>query len=170
MMGEEASAATQAHLMTCAACREELGRFQDSVSDFGLASLAWSEARSAELPELGPAPTKPGVERFYPVVSWTLVSCTLAALLLAGLVVPVRTYIEGRHELHAANQGASGGTLDDDAAAMNSPEQIAADNELLANVRFELSRSQASLLAATARERGGLQAGGQRAATAKRIP
>jgi hypothetical protein len=146
--GEAPTMASEAHLAICAECREELARFRESVSDFSLASLAWSEHRSEHRSEALAAPRLSGsaqrkpAPRPVPVLGWAL-----AALLAVGVAIPAAMHFHPGRTPQAA-------AMDDDVAGLNSPEQIAKDNQLMANVNFELSRSEASLMQQAMARRG----------------
>jgi hypothetical protein len=138
MMGAELKAEAQAHVDACAECRAEIAKFEDSVGDFGVASLRWSESLPAYRTSYTPGKVSTPAQRFFPVAAWAL-----AAAVLLGVMVPVTVHFEHGHSSveTAANAG-------DDFASGDSAEQIAKDNALMAAVNDELSQSEASMLAA----------------------
>jgi hypothetical protein len=132
MIGTELTIEAQAHVDGCAECRAEIATFADSVGDFGMASLRWSESLPVYRPVKTSAP-----RRFFPVATWAL-----AATVLLGVMVPVTVHFE--HE-HSAVETAS--SADDEFASSDSADQIAKDNALMAAVNDELSQNTASLVA-----------------------
>jgi hypothetical protein len=149
--GEAPGTAAEAHLAVCARCREELARFQESMSDFSLASLAWSERRSETLPALRPAREPQSAPALRPALGWAL-----AALVALGAAIPAAIHFHPIWEAQAR-------VMDEDGEGLNSPEQIVKDNQLMANVNFELSRSQGSLMQEYVERRGssGVRSGRQ---------
>ena len=152
-LGGGPDAGTQVHLESCTACREELARFAESVGSFNMASLAWSEGKSKTLPPprtVAQSKGKKGgaeVPRLTPGLSWAM-----AALLAIGVAVPAaKMHFSTAHDVEARN---GAGALDDDRSGLNSPEQIAKDNQLMADVDYELTHSQAVLLWQYDRQRG----------------
>ncbi len=151
-MGEVPSDEVKTHLEGCAACLEELERFRESVGSFNMASLAWSEEKSEGLPALRPTAKTKGAKadvgrspRLIPALS---VAVALV-LLLVGVAVPVqRMHLSTLHDADVAS------VADDDPAGLNSPEQIAKDNELMADVNYELVHSRTVLLSQYDRQRG----------------
>ena len=151
-IGGSVDAHAAAHLTECTQCREELARFQDSVGGFSLATLAWSESRSKQLPavhsgqgrEAGGRLQAAGSRTSGRVPGW-VPAWGLATLLALGVAIPVTIHRNGIRAGHAAK-----GEMEDDAAGLNSPEQIAKDNQLMADVRYELSRSRRVLAGASA--------------------
>jgi hypothetical protein len=145
-LGESPNAKVAAHLENCAACREELDRFQESVGSFEMASLAWSEEKSGELPALRPAANKADATRPSPRLIWVT-----AMLLAIGVAVPAtKMHFSTLHEAEVRDASVA----DEDVAGLNSPEQIAKDNQLMADVNFELEHSQAILLSQYDQQRG----------------
>ncbi len=152
MIGGSVNARSAAHLTECTQCREELARFQDSVGGFNLATLAWSKSRSEQLPAVHSGQGKEGGGRLQPAGSRTsgwmpgwVPAWGLATMLALGVAIPVTIHQNGLRAGQAAK-----GEMEDDAAGLNSPEQIAKDNELMADVRYELSRSRTMLAGASA--------------------
>ena len=150
-LNEAPDAKTAAHLESCAACREELARFRDSVESFSMASLAWSEEKSEALPALRPSAKVKGAKaggngtpRLVPALSFAAV----LGLLVIGLTVPMQ-----KMHVVALHHGDTAHLADDDPAGLNSPEQIAKDNQLMADVNYELTHSQAVLLSQYHRQR-----------------
>lgn len=135
MLGEPVSAAAALHLQECATCRREVDGFSTAVGDFRQASRAWSELRSDGMPALRPeaARTTSGAGGFAPAYAWAA-----AGLLAVGVTVPVVEHL--RHEGAGAPAPVRVAQADQD-AAMDTPEQIARDNQLLAEVHFELTRT-----------------------------
>ena len=136
MMGGAASKEAQTHLETCAQCRAEVAKFHESVGGFGMASLAWSEEKSEEMPALRPGRAKVGGLRLVPAFGWAV-----AVLLALGVAVPVKRHLDAVHEAETASAAAT----EEDAGGLNSAEQIAKDNQLMADVNYELERSRATL-------------------------
>jgi len=117
------SAASRLHLEQCEACRQELAAFHSSVSDFGRATTAWSEAL--------PRPRLQAIAKSK--TRWAIsvpVGWALAATVLLLIGTPVWTH---HHVSSAANNSAALSNPDDSAA------QIAQDNQLLQSVYVALA-------------------------------
>jgi hypothetical protein len=120
---------SDAHLVECEICRNQLEEFRSGVQVFNQASLAWSEART--LKARPPFNRSKVPQTVYAFVGWALA----AAVLLLTIGVPV-----WRHDQrHALNRGTVPVEALDD-----SPAQIAQDNDLLRSVDESLNTSEAS--------------------------
>lgn len=128
-LGEPMSPEARTHLASCTVCRAEVDEFTSAVSEFQSATRAWSESRSAAMTPLRPASISArasGVGVFAPF-AWAT-----AGVLAVGVTVPIVQHLS--HEQPVRSQTAQ-------VEEGDSPEQIARDNQLMAEVDFELTRT-----------------------------
>jgi predicted anti-sigma-YlaC factor YlaD len=122
------NAESEAHLLTCADCRQELNRFNASVGDFSRATLAWSEAQPAV--SLRAASLSQSRHPMFVHARWAL-----AAVFL--LIVGVPVVWHGNHSTTVpADTAAVSAAAPDDSDA-----QIAQDNQLMQSVNVAIGRA-----------------------------
>jgi predicted anti-sigma-YlaC factor YlaD len=130
------------HLQACAECREELERVKSSLALFRTASHAWSESLGSEVSEMQPVLSLPRARRIH--ASWGEASWwKLAAVAAVLLIVFAAAY---RIKRTSVNDNTAKGTTPNAVVAESSQnqiaqDQIAQDNELLAQVNSEISES-----------------------------
>jgi predicted anti-sigma-YlaC factor YlaD len=119
------------HLQACVECREELERVKSSLALFRTASHAWSENRAEETSELQQVISLPRARTY---ASWWKLAAVTAVLLM----VFAAAY---RIERTSINNNIVRVTTPNAAIVESSQDQIAQDNELLAQVNSEISES-----------------------------
>jgi predicted anti-sigma-YlaC factor YlaD len=119
------------HLQACAECREELERMKSSLALFRTASHAWSETVAGEVSEIQQVLSLPRARTY---ASWWKLAAVTAVL----LVVFIAAY---RVERTSVNNNTVRVTTPSGEIAESSQDQIAQDNELLAQVNSEISES-----------------------------
>jgi hypothetical protein len=135
VMGLDADPAVCVHLDECAACREELDRFQESIASFSQMSLEWSERHGSRgVPERVSRP----YPNWLPTAGWAV-----AAGLAVGVGLPLamqhRT-TDGTAEVARAStaiEGTQVASVEDE----NSAAAIARDNLMMMAVANELNRA-----------------------------
>ena len=126
----------EAHLAHCALCRGRLEAFRREVREFNQASLAWSEARAAQVPRAAPRPkARPALAA---AAGWVL-----AAAVLLAIALPVWNHQHGSSPGYASRD-ASGDAPAAVSVPGDSEAQIAEDNELLRSVNAVLNSDEAS--------------------------
>jgi predicted anti-sigma-YlaC factor YlaD len=125
------SAASEAHLRDCAQCRQELVRFTTSMSDFGMAALAWSESQPQVSLRGVATPRHP-----HPL----LVHARWAVVAALVLIIGVPVVLHGDHEAKVVPGTTAVATeVPDDSDA-----QIAQDNQLMRSVDVAIGMSEPS--------------------------
>ncbi len=124
--GAQPGAAVEAHLLSCAACREELDAVQGAVGNFCALSTAWAEV---EAPRRVPVPAS-WFKGVHLQTSWGagLAATAVTSLLAFWLGVPGQL---GTLRLHR--------TVAHVAVAVPSNTELATDNSLLLSIDQELS-------------------------------
>lgn len=124
---ELGSLQAQAHLQTCADCRQKLKTFQEDVHLFNEASMAWTEARV-----LRPQAVPQGRRFFVPS---PVLSLCAVALLLVTIGLPV---VFPTHHIGITTSAVS------DTA--ETPDQIAKDNQLMKDVDAAINPDEAPVV------------------------
>jgi predicted anti-sigma-YlaC factor YlaD len=123
------------HLQVCAECREELARVKGSLESFRTASLAWSERITSEAAETQQVIA---LSRRHSYVAWW----RLAAIAAVLLIVFAAAYRIKRSAVNDNTAMATpGAAVVESTQGQIAEEQIAQDNELLAQVNSEISES-----------------------------
>lgn len=128
MLDEPLTPAAGAHLAVCPECQTEVNTFSLATGDFRRTAKAWSEQRSSKMMPVRPtrSSARGGRSEFAPAYAWGA-----AGLMAIGVTLSVVGHLH--HE-----QGPA--TATEQISDEDSPEQIARDNELLAQVHFELTK------------------------------
>ena len=118
----------QRHLLTCGKCRLELKNFEKSIAEFDTAARDWSQSRPV-------ASLRAKAEQTRTTWMFQPLRWALAALLLAGIAVPVYKSSESRDR-----------RLNNDLAehAEDSEAQIREDNTLLQSVNTAIGSTELS--------------------------
>ncbi|HEY1678822.1 MAG TPA: hypothetical protein VGG04_13995 [Candidatus Sulfotelmatobacter sp.] len=130
LMGNRTST-LDSHLQACAECREELDRVKSSIGSFRTASHAWSESVAGETAETQPVISLPRARSY---ASWWRLAAVAAVL----LIVFAAAY---RMERKPAIDSTAKVTTPGAVIVQSSQDQIAQDNELLAQVNSEIAES-----------------------------
>lgn len=122
----EPSAATAAHLASCAECRAELEAFSAAMQGFHTAAVGWSEAQ----PRVSLRAVQAARPKLmaHPGMRWAM-----AAVLVVAAAAPVVLHGDRSPANENASVQTPAGPADD------SPEEIAADNQLMERVNLALS-------------------------------
>jgi hypothetical protein len=125
------------HLRACAECREEFERVKSSLALFRTASHAWTESLASKTSEMQQLISLPRARTSY--ASWWKLAAVMAVL----LIVFAAAY---RIKHTSGNDNTAKGTTPNAVIAESSQnqiaqDQIAQDNELLAQVNSEISES-----------------------------
>ena len=133
----------QEHLANCAACRNELALFSETIGDFRSVSLRWMEARPAR--SLRQAALESVRRATY---LWYGRAASAAAVLLA---IPIWTYSHravsiNEHDGIAVRRNQPEPKGDSEAQIAKDEAQIAKDNELLTAVNLALADTEPSEL------------------------
>jgi hypothetical protein len=126
----EPSAASEAHLLECAQCRQELIGFTASIDEFSRAAFGWSEAQPSVSLR---AAARPRASDWYAPAGWAL-----AAGLVLAACVPFALHRD-RHPNAPAETALSDAPDDSDA-------QIAEDNRLMQSVNMAIGSNDPSML------------------------
>jgi predicted anti-sigma-YlaC factor YlaD len=126
------SAASEAHLLECAHCRQELIGFTTSMEDFSRAAFAWSEAQPAVSLRAAARPRGAGHSRYAPA-GWAV-----AAALVLAVGVPFVLH-------HDRQTNVTPGVALVDAPD-DSEAQIAEDNQLMRSVNMAIGVNDPSLM------------------------
>jgi hypothetical protein len=118
---------SDAHLVVCNECRDQVEHFRSEVEMFKQTSLAWSEARSLSIPRISRPKATPAILN---PVAWAA-----AAALLLMIGIPVWN----NDHRAASDQGTAQVQMPSDSEA-----QIAQDNALLQSVDAVLSAGETS--------------------------
>jgi hypothetical protein len=130
LMGARTST-LECHLQTCAGCREELERVKSSLALFRTASHAWSESESSESAAWQPVIKLPRASAH---ISWW----KMAAVAAVMLTVFATAY---RIKKNFSADSAAKMTTSQPVTTASLQDQIAEDNELLAQVNSEISEA-----------------------------
>jgi hypothetical protein len=143
------------HLETCAVCREELDRFQESVLSFNQVSMAWSERRSDARASDLEFETKLG---WLPTVAWAM-----AAGLAVAVGLPMALNRPATQPaVHVARVASEAeGTQIASVGDENSAAAIERDNKLMMAVAVELNSADPTPVVYGARTPQGAKAQGQ---------
>jgi len=118
------------HLQACAECRKELERVKASLALFRTASHVWSESAASEAPQMQRAMALPRTRAY---ASWW----TFAAVAAVLLIVFAAVYRIERNPTPSNTAQVTPAT----SIVRSAQDQIAQDNELLAQVNSEISES-----------------------------
>lgn len=130
LMGARTST-LECHLQACAGCREELERVKSSLALFRTASHAWSESASSEFAASQQVIMVPRAGTY---ISWWKMAA-VAAIMLAVFATAYRI----KRTSTDINTGKV--TTPSAVTTASSQDQIAEDNELLAQVNSEISEA-----------------------------
>ncbi len=119
------------HLQACVECRDELERVKGSLALFRTASHAWSESVASDLSEVQQVISLPRARTY---ASWWKLAAVAAVL----LIVFMAAY---RVERTSVNNNTVQVTTPSGEIVESAQDQIAQDNELLAQVNSEISES-----------------------------
>jgi hypothetical protein len=119
------------HLQACAECRDELERVKSSLALFRTASHAWSERAASKTSEMQQVISLPRATSY---ASWWKLAAVAAVL----LIVFAAAY---RIKRTSPNGNTAKVTTPSTITTESSQNQIAQDNELLAQVNSEISES-----------------------------
>jgi anti-sigma factor RsiW len=140
LVGDPAPEATS-HLAGCEPCQAALAELEMPLASFRAVTLAWSERRSATMPlrDLEAAQSRAAAawrQRF-------ALSAGLAAALAVGVAVPVLHHEATRTDAARNQPSAQGVATTETASAspVDSPQQIARDNQMLRAIDQELNSS-----------------------------
>jgi anti-sigma factor RsiW len=132
LLGNSKNAA-HLHLHSCAECREEFARFQDSIQSFRVASHSWSENVAGQNAD-GMSAVVPSRGNTRWISGWAL-AAVAAALLIASLVA----YRARNMQSPVTAAKVTTPAVSVETPNQNTQEQIAKDNEFLAQVDSEIA-------------------------------